>query len=1339
MKKRLPIISMLIILTLSVTGVAALVTIPNVPNSTPDWELAWVKLLDRESYASMTLIKLLSEGEMGTLRESPYAVVISELPQIITVRISDGEILNSSSSFMPPSFGTPVGAELYTDRSGNGRFTVNLEKTGTTSYVIYVYDILKNSFETIPLEYRRNPLPVSIKMTYTGEYILVGDQRGYLACYKATDSNYIRHTPFYFISKTDPPEVYISAASDDNKAYLISRDATHIWNYTMTDDVLATDISTNGEYIVFGGESNKVYYFKKSTSTPQWSFTTPDDILDLDMTPDGNSVVAALDKASGKPTLLFWANATLKTGTVNPSWNYTMTSRVESVSISDDGNKIAAGCKDNKIYLFSSIGTLLWSYTTGGDTNIVRLSANGDYLAAGSNDDKVYYFNTSSNVPLWSYDTGHNVIALAVSGTGDYVAAGSYYPRIHFFDGPTGKQLWAALYPSGYPRKVRDLDMSYDGRYLVAGSSGGWVFYFDTRSSSPLWSYTGKGWISPVRISPDGRVVVAGSEYSALEDWKWHGKAGGSVLIWDRANDLQGEDQGPTRIFKTNGDINDVAVSFPTSPSITVRLAGLPSLVMDSDSRLLYVDALNNIYTAPILYVNSSRYNFWRVDSKTDSGTIFQNATVTLNFASPENSLIPLQPSDYDVYALIQGYTYDGYPYRQRVYSGTYAKLMSVLYVPPSGGLLGSSTTVSGNYQNLAGLDGSYWQIGSYGTSSTTGLFNPQSVTLQNSTRDVSGSASDLSSNDGIQYKIVAGSFSSNFSIGTGVDGALVVTSGQTVYTDSVRTMVSTTSTAGQNNLMVSSTTGFSAGDEVLVIQMLGTGLGNWETKKVASIASGKLVLTENLERTYTKSTSSYAQVIRVPQYTDVTTQNGGILTAHDWSSSSYTGGVVFFRANGTVTVELGGKITATGIGFSGGAGDTTSNGRGDTGEGLGGGQGGASPGSRGSLGSAGGGGGGGGHGTAGLSGETGGGSSSSAGGAGGVSYGSASATSLTIGSGGGGGGFGYPYGSGTQSGSRGGDGGGIVVISAKTITIDGEISANGENGVNGGGWGAGGGGGAGGTTYLTAASFSGLSNVAASGSSGGSGGTYGGSGGNGGNGYMKSTQGIGKYTSIVEFAGTSNTETMTQLEWNVDSAWTIGGVGVKIQLWNYALGRYATSGENGYLSYTSSSVAGIDETKTGTISTNPNDFKDSSGNWKVRITGEKQGIDQFNFKCDWIAFNSTWNTKQIIDWQSQFTIQEAESKVRRLDFSYYGYYTGSNVNQTLYLWNWDTSAWVEMGLQSYPTANVGKSQTFMVRTDVGKYIDASGNIKVRIQGERIGSSILQCGADYLSLTVGST
>ncbi|MDP9350761.1 MAG: PA14 domain-containing protein, partial [Chloroflexota bacterium] len=78
--------------------------------------------------------------------------------------------------------------------------------------------------------------------------------------------------------------------------------------------------------------------------------------------------------------------------------------------------------------------------------------------------------------------------------------------------------------------------------------------------------------------------------------------------------------------------------------------------------------------------------------------------------------------------------------------------------------------------------------------------------------------------------------------------------------------------------------------------------------------------------------TNNTAQVFRVPQYRNVTIEDGGMLTAHSWDGG--TGGLAAFRVFNQLLVQPGGKLAMMGKGFSGGYGKATGSGRpGDQGE----------------------------------------------------------------------------------------------------------------------------------------------------------------------------------------------------------------------------------------------------------------------------------------------------------------------------------------------------------------------------------------------------------------------
>jgi hypothetical protein len=130
--------------------------------------------------------------------------------------------------------------------------------------------------------------------------------------------------------------------------------------------------------------------------------------------------------------------------------------------------------------------------------------------------------------------------------------------------------------------------------------------------------------------------------------------------------------------------------------------------------------------------------------------------------------------------------------------------------------------------------------------------------------------------------------------------------------------------------------------------------------------------------------------------------------------------------------------------------------------------------------------------------------------------------------------------------------------------------------------------------------------------------------------------------TVEVEFTGSSNTDDWTQLAWAVDSAWTTSSVAVTLQLYNYNLGQYPTSGD-GYISYTSSATSNTDETKSQTITSNPTYFRDTSGNWKIKVKGVKATTTQFNFKADLVKYETTTqvNTPPVLNPIGPKTVNE--------------------------------------------------------------------------------------------------
>jgi MYXO-CTERM domain-containing protein len=166
-----------------------------------------------------------------------------------------------------------------------------------------------------------------------------------------------------------------------------------------------------------------------------------------------------------------------------------------------------------------------------------------------------------------------------------------------------------------------------------------------------------------------------------------------------------------------------------------------------------------------------------------------------------------------------------------------------------------------------------------------------------------------------------------HYAIGTGRDGQLSVSSSTTV--NAYAAVSTPTVTAGDDTLTVDDGSAFGDGDLAMVfaahaslglpsgqaatpLDLTAGSAGVWEFARVASVAGDQLTFEQPLQNSYDPPTT---QVVRVPEFTDVSITGAGTIAATPWDGR--TGGIVAFLARGTVTND--GAITATAAGFRGG------------------------------------------------------------------------------------------------------------------------------------------------------------------------------------------------------------------------------------------------------------------------------------------------------------------------------------------------------------------------------------------------------------------------------------
>jgi hypothetical protein len=226
------------------------------------------------------------------------------------------------------------------------------------------------------------------------------------------------------------------------------------------------------------------------------------------------------------------------------------------------------------------------------------------------------------------------------------------------------------------------------------------------------------------------------------------------------------------------------------------------------------------------------------------------------------------------------------------------------------------------------------------------------------------------------------------------------------------------------------------------------------------------------------------------------------------------------------------------------------------------------------------------------------------------------------------------------------------------------------------------------------------------------------------------------EFTSEVELTGSSNTFSWTQLVWTVDSAWTVASATVTIQLYDYSSASYPSSG-NGYISYMSSATLGTDETKTQTITTNPQNFRDGSGNWKIKIKGVKATSSRFDFKVDWIEYKTTYHSEYTASTEFLFS-GIAGDTLTLLVFTVVSQYDISSVSVTIQVWNYNIGQYVTSGegYLSYTSSTTPSTDeiTILAITTNPSYYISSGNIKIKTTGVKATTTQFQQKTNQIKL-----
>jgi hypothetical protein len=139
------------------------------------------------------------------------------------------------------------------------------------------------------------------------------------------------------------------------------------------------------------------------------------------------------------------------------------------------------------------------------------------------------------------------------------------------------------------------------------------------------------------------------------------------------------------------------------------------------------------------------------------------------------------------------------------------------------------------------------------------------------------------------------------------------------------------------------------------------------------------------------------------------------------------------------------------------------------------------------------------------------------------------------------------------------------------------------------------------------------------------------------------------EYTVSTEFPFSSMTKNPpTQLNFTIVSEYDIASVSVTIQAWNYSSSTYVTSGQ-GYQTYISS---GSNETKLLSINTSPQ-FYSSNGNAKIKVTGILSTTTQYQQKTNQVKLVYSYSSSSDYNYVLNIVNQVSDSwKIRLRAYS---------------------------------------------------------------------------------------
>ena len=305
------------------------------------------------------------------------------------------------------------------------------------------------------------------------------------------------------------------------------------WRSTASSDITALSVSSDGSYILTGGE--RVCLFA-GDGTPLWREWSADLVA---CSADGGRIACA----NGQSLFLLGREGAM-------IWRQEMPSTSALLAISADGKRIVVADRFGKVHFYDAEGKLQATVDTNSkdersEIRAIAVSDRGENTAVISTRGLFYYRDAGRKV--WAHDEiTDRGTTVAVSA--DAIVAGSD-AGVRLLNSK-GDLMWLQK----FRRPVTAVAISKDGTRILAGSQENIVRCFD-REGEEIWAHETGGWIRDIAVSKDGGRVLVGSMDKQVYLLDGAGKVLGTCALEDWVNHVALSADGATGVAASTREV----------------------------------------------------------------------------------------------------------------------------------------------------------------------------------------------------------------------------------------------------------------------------------------------------------------------------------------------------------------------------------------------------------------------------------------------------------------------------------------------------------------------------------------------------------------------------------------------------------------------------------------------------------------------------------------------------------------------------------------------------------------------------------------------------------------